>query len=210
MSMSFERDAVDKPQKERTKSQHRKAAKRSARRLLSGDSPERLPDIRPRYLAAREEIYGAHLAMNANAPLPRLTVPRDRRCIFAERHSKRREATLTIGRRFPPRTFQYGNQFRRVAPRDSSLVNRHRCTNARQYIRPSSHFSPFFPSICLVSFEPTLFDARQISFVFTDFVLYAIFQFQQWYLQNGEPIRLTYMFLANKKLSIRAVSFHYI
>lgn len=154
-------------------------------------------DSRPRrYLAAQEEIYGAHLAMNANAPLPCLTVPRDRRCIF-ERHSKRRGATLTIGRRFPPRTFQYGNQFRRVAPRDSSLVNRHRCTNARQYIHPSSHFSLFSPSVCLVSFEPTLFDARQISLVLIDFalVLYALFQFQQWYLQNGEHIRRVFFLL---------------
>jgi len=34
-----------------------------------------LPDIGSRNLATREEIYGTYLAANANAPLPRLTVP---------------------------------------------------------------------------------------------------------------------------------------
>jgi len=84
-------------------------------------------------------------------------------------------ATLTIGQTFPAKTFRYGNQFRRVAPTDSSSVNRHRSTNTSVLPISLSFFCP--PSVYLVPFEPTLFN---VEFHFTDFAVFlsAIYHFQ--------------------------------
>jgi len=117
-----------------------------------------LPDIGSRNLATREEIYGTYLAANANAPLPRLTVPRG---IVVSSPNGIPNGDAYHWPAFPAKTFRYGNQFRRVAPTDSSSVNRHRSTNTSVLPISLSFFCP--PSVYLVLFEPTLFNACRIS-----------------------------------------------
>lgn len=110
------------------------------------------PEIESRFLSAREEIYDEYLAANANAPLSRLLVFRDRVVVSLPNSIPNgEESALTIGRRFPPRR----NQFRRAKRLFS--VNRHRIANTS------------FPLLSFSSAllgESTLFDkTRQISLV---------------------------------------------
>lgn len=84
---------------------------------------------------------------------------------------------------FPAKTFRHGNQFRRVAPRDSSLVNRHRCTNT-SFLCLSFSFCQFLSS-CSSRVHPlrrlSTFTSRTLPFP-------CYFSFSTMALQNGEAI----------------------